>query len=62
MPFSQGQINFAIFFIIVFSGVLIWAYRKDIKRQPKYAKGSLFILIAIILMFILFRALNIVIS
>ena len=62
MPFSQGQISFSIFFIIAFGAVLIWAYRKDIKRQPRYAKGSLFILIAIITMFVMFRALNIVIS
>ncbi len=46
--FTKGRIIFAIFFLIVFIGYLIWAYRKDIAKNPKYFKGSFKILLAII--------------
>jgi hypothetical protein len=37
--FSNGQIAFTIFFIVVFIGVLIWAYRKDMPVTARYFKG-----------------------
>ena len=46
--FTTGQINFAIFFIIVFVAAMIYVYRKDFKQHKKYYKGSYKILIAFI--------------
>lgn len=45
---TSGRIAFVIFFLILFTGYLIWAYRKDIKRLPWYYKGSGKILIALV--------------
>jgi len=47
--FSTGQIIFAILFIIVFIGIMIWSYRKDIPLHNKYYKGAYWILIGFIL-------------
>lgn len=46
--FTSGRIAFVIFFLILFIGYLIWAYRKDIKRLPWYYKGSFKILLALL--------------
>jgi len=51
--FSKGQWIFLILFIIVFIGVLIYAYRKDLKLHKRYYKGSIWVLLAFI-SFILF--------
>ncbi|WP_010255420.1 hypothetical protein [Myroides injenensis] len=44
--FTEGQINFAIFFIIAFSIVLIIVYRKDLKLHKIYYKNRLWVLVA----------------
>jgi len=44
--FTPGQINFAIFFIVVFVASMIYVYRKDLSLHKKYYKGSYKILIA----------------
>lgn len=47
--FTLGQIQFAVLFIIVFVGILIFAYRKDIPLHRHYYKGSFWILIAFLI-------------
>ncbi len=44
--FTTGQLNFAVFFIIVFTIVIIITYRKDIALHRKYYKNRLWILLA----------------
>ncbi len=51
--FTKGQLVFGILFAILFIGVLIYAYRKDIQLHKKHYKGSIWVLIAFI-SFILF--------
>lgn len=43
--FSQGQITFAIFFVIVFVIAMIYTYRKDIKLHKVFYKGSYWVLL-----------------
>jgi len=38
--FSEGRIQFIIFFLAVFAIGLIWAYRKDIAKSKVFFKGS----------------------
>jgi predicted ABC-type exoprotein transport system permease subunit len=52
--FTEGRLYFILFFIVVFIGGLIFAYRKDIKNNPKIFKGAGRILIYIIICLILF--------
>ncbi len=47
--FSQGQLLFAAFFVIVFAIVMVISYRKDLNLHRRYYKGSLFILIGFLL-------------
>jgi membrane protein CcdC involved in cytochrome C biogenesis len=42
--FSSGQLLFALFFIIVFTIITIWSYRKDRAQNPVYFKGSVWVL------------------
>ncbi|WP_333695863.1 hypothetical protein [Flavobacterium sp.] len=51
--FSQGQWIFAGFFVVVFTAIMIYVYRKDLALHKKYYKGSLKVLGAFFL-FILF--------
>tara|TARA_B100000963_G_C22363698_1_gene552779 strand:+ start:304 stop:489 length:186 start_codon:yes stop_codon:yes gene_type:complete len=46
--FSQGQLVFAVLFIICFSIVLFIAYKKDAKLHKKYYRGSTWLLLALI--------------
>lgn len=46
--FSTGQLIFAGLFFIVFVGVIIFSYRKDLKLHRKYYKGTLYILLGFI--------------
>lgn len=52
--FSDGRKYFILFFIVAFVGGLIYAYRKDIKKNPKIFKGASKTLIIIILFFLAF--------
>jgi hypothetical protein len=54
MPFSRGQIIFAIFFIIVFIAGMAWAYRKDYQKNKAYFKGVSVVLITIVLIYLAF--------
>jgi len=43
--FSTGQLLFAIFFIVGFTILTVWSYRKDRAKNPVYFKGSFWVLI-----------------
>jgi len=43
--FTTGQVIFAICFIIVFVGVMIYVYRKDLPLHKQHYKGSYWVLI-----------------
>lgn len=38
--FSTGQIYFAIFFIVAFTIVMIWSYRKDLQLHKLHYKNT----------------------
>lgn len=52
--FTSGRIAFALFFIVVFGAVLIWSYRKDIKKSPWFFKGSFKIIFSLIGIYVLY--------
>lgn len=47
--FSKGQFLFALFFVIAFVALIIFAYRKDSKNHKVHYEGSIKIFIAFIL-------------
>ncbi len=47
--FSQGQLLFAVFFIIAFGTLIIFSYKKDSKNHKLYYKGSVKIFITFVL-------------
>ncbi len=38
--FSTGRIIFIIFFVIAFTSVLVWSYKKDTKNHERYYKNA----------------------
>jgi len=44
--FTSGQIQFALFFIITFTIILVIMYRKDLNLHRIYYKNRLWILLA----------------
>lgn len=52
--FSKGQLIFAALFVIAFTILMIWSYRKDIKIHKKYYKNTFIILIAVFLIIAIF--------
>ncbi|MFK5958325.1 MAG: hypothetical protein QM495_05555 [Lutibacter sp.] len=52
--FSKGQLIFATFFIIAFTLLMIWSYRKDIKIHKKYYKNTFIVIIAVFLTIAIF--------
>jgi hypothetical protein len=57
--FSKGQLLFALFFIIIFAGVLIWSYRKDFKlHKLHYKNTSIVVLLVLIAMITLFTVIT----
>jgi len=38
--FTKGQLIFAGFFVVAFTLVMIWSYRKDIKNHKIYYKNT----------------------
>jgi len=52
--FSKGQLIFAACFVIAFTLLMIWSYRKDIKIHKKYYKNTFIILITIFLIIAIF--------
>lgn len=51
--FTQGQLVFAVFFVIIFIVAMVYSYRKDFKLHKKFYKGSYIILLGFIV-FIVF--------
>lgn len=55
--FSTGQLIFAGFFMLVFIGVIVYTYKKDLKLHSKNYKGvtwvALFFAIFITILFII---------
>ncbi|UUV22830.1 hypothetical protein MG290_04820 [Flavobacterium sp. CBA20B-1] len=47
--FTQGQIIFAVAFIVVFVSLIVIMYRKDLKMHKIYYKGSLWVLLTFLL-------------
>lgn len=47
--FSQGQLLFALFFVISFIVIMIFSYRKDKKLHKQHYKGSFWILIVFLI-------------
>jgi len=52
--FTIGRIIFALIFALSFIGYLVWAYVKDAKLSKKYYKGTGFILLILIAIWLLF--------
>ena len=46
--FSNGQLLFAVFFVIAFCGIIIFTYRKDFKGHQIHYRGSFKILLTFI--------------
>jgi hypothetical protein len=46
--FSNGQLLFAVFFVIAFTIAIIYTYRKDFKGHQVHYKGSFKILLSFI--------------
>ena len=38
--FSTGRIIFIIFFVLAFTSLIVWSYRKDIKNHNRYYKNA----------------------
>ena len=51
--FSKGQLIFAIGFVIAFTIFIIWSYRKDRKKNPKYFKGSFWVFVGFLVFIVL---------
>jgi hypothetical membrane protein len=49
--FTTGRIAFIIFFLLVFIGALVYAYRKDLKVNKTHFKGAFWVLLTIIAIF-----------
>ncbi|MDB4066460.1 hypothetical protein N9525_00805 [Flavobacteriaceae bacterium] len=47
--FSNGQLLFAVFFVIAFTWIIIFTYRKDFKGHQIHYKGSFKILLTFLL-------------
>ena len=47
--FSQGQLLFAVFFVIAFGTLIVISYKKDSKNHKLHYKGSIKIFITFIL-------------
>jgi len=54
--FSSGQKIFALLFVIVFAGVMVWTYRKDLKLHKVHYKKTYIVglsILAVIMLFVL---------
>lgn len=48
MKFSQGQIVFIVFFIVVFAAGLAWSYLRDKEDNSRFYKGAWKVLVGMI--------------
>ncbi|TNJ42865.1 hypothetical protein FGF67_12820 [Tamlana fucoidanivorans] len=56
--FSKGQIIFGVLFFVVFSVIIAYTYRKDLKLHKKFYKGSIWMLLAFIGFILLISAIK----
>ncbi|MDP6922040.1 MAG: hypothetical protein QGH06_03610 [Lutibacter sp.] len=56
--FSKGQLIFAVLFVLAFTLLMIWSYRKDLAIHRRYYKNTLAILIAVFLVIAIFTLLT----
>ena len=56
--FSKGQLIFAAIFALVFIGVMIWSYRKDLKLHKYYYKNVWIVALGILIAITIFAALT----
>ncbi|TBN17759.1 hypothetical protein EYD46_05435 [Hyunsoonleella pacifica] len=56
--FSKGQIIFGIIFFIVFSIIIGYTYRKDLRLHKRFYKGSIWMLVAFIGFILLISAIK----
>ncbi len=54
--FTEGRLYFILFFVLAFIGGLVFAYRKDIKKNPKLFKGAYKTVIVILLFLVGFMS------
>jgi uncharacterized protein YebE (UPF0316 family) len=47
--FTQGQLYFAVFFVIAFTVVMLYTYRKDITMHRMHYKKSYHVMIAFVI-------------
>ncbi|MBL4710322.1 MAG: hypothetical protein JKY48_17970 [Flavobacteriales bacterium] len=52
--FTTGRLVFVFFFLALFIGGLVWAYRKDIQKSPWYFKGSYKIILSLVSIYLLY--------
>jgi len=52
--FTSGQKIFALFFLITFTAVIIWTYRKDLKLHKTHYKNVWVIIVSIFAIIALF--------
>lgn len=58
MKFTNGQLLFAVFFVIAFIIAMIWSYIKDKKHQKMYYKNIGIIGLIIIIVIAVFAGLT----
>jgi hypothetical protein len=54
--FTTGRMIFALCFMVAFIAYLIWAYVKDAGLQKKYYKGTGYILLILVVIWLIFYA------
>lgn len=54
--FTTGRIVFSVIFITAFVVFLIWAYVKDARLQRKYYKGTGYVLLILVIIWLIFYA------
>ncbi len=54
MAFTEGQMYFAVTFMLLFIIAMVFAYRSDIKKLGIHSKGSRNVLLMIIVVMLIF--------
>lgn len=52
--FSSGQLIFAVFFLVAFTIVMIYSYRKDLKLHKVHYKNVSFVILSILAVIAIF--------
>lgn len=46
--FTSGRILFTVIFVVVFAGVLVWSYRKDLRNLREQYRKSYLVLVGLL--------------